>query len=60
MANRDISPCYVGATHCINTGLSLWGRRLDLDSPNPTPRFAHRILLLLYLAVVKRGLWAVP
>ena len=53
IANRDINPGYVGAMHCCKA--PLWGRRLDLDSLNLTPRFAHRLLLLLWLVVVKKG-----
>ena len=45
IANRDINPGYFGAMHCCKA--PLWGRRLDLDSLNLTPRFAHRLLLLL-------------
>ena len=51
IANRDLNPRYVGAMHFCKA--PLWGRRLDLDSLNLTPRFAHRLLLLLWLVVVK-------
>jgi hypothetical protein len=37
ISNRDINPGYVGAMHCCKA--PPWGRRLDLDSPNLTPRF---------------------
>ena len=36
------------------------GRRLDLDYLNLTPRFAHRLLLLLWLVVLKRRSQGVP
>ena len=52
ISKRDINPGYVGAMHCCKD--PLWGRPLDLDPPNLTPRFAHRLLLLLRLAVVKK------
>ena len=57
ISNRDINPCYVGAVHCCKA--PLWGSRLDLGSLNPTPRFAHWLLLLLLLVVVKEVLWGV-
>jgi len=44
-ANHDIYQAGVGAMHCYKA--PLWGRRLIIDSLNPTPRFAHRPLLLL-------------
>ena len=43
--NRNKNPGYVGAMHCCKA--PLWGRRLDLDSPNLTPRFEHRLLLVM-------------
>ena len=43
--NRDINPCYVGAVNYCKA--PQWGRRLDLDSLNLTPRFLHLHLLLL-------------
>ena len=49
---------YVGAMYCCKA--PLWGRRLDLESLNLTPRFAHRLLLLLWLVVVKKGSQGVP
>ena len=52
IANRDINLGYVGAMHCCEA--LLWGRRLDLDTLNLTPRFAHRLLLLLCPVVVKK------
>jgi len=56
ISNRDINPCYVGAMHFCKA--PLFGRRLDLGFLNPTPRFAHRALLLLRLIVVeKKGGW---
>ena len=36
IANRDINPGYFGEVHCCKA--PLWGRRLDLDSLNLTPR----------------------
>ena len=45
ISNRDMDPGYVKAMHFCKA--PLWGRRLDLDSLNLTPRFAHRPLLLL-------------
>ena len=53
ITNRDINPGCIGAVNGCKA--PLWGRRLDLDSLNPTSRFAHRPLLLLWLAVVKKG-----
>ena len=53
ITNRDINPGYVGAMHCCKA--PLWGRRLDLCYLNPTPRFAHRSLLLLWLVILKEG-----
>ena len=59
IANRDINPGYVGATHCCKA--PLWDRRLDLDYLNLTPRFARRpLLLLLRLAVVEKMPHGVP
>ena len=45
IANRDINPGCVGAMYFCK--VPLWGRRLNLDSLGLTPRFAHRLLLLL-------------
>ena len=45
ITNRDINPVYVEAVHCCKA--LLWGRRLDLDSPNLTPQCTRRPLLLL-------------
>ena len=52
ITNRDINQGYVGAMHCCKA--PLWGRRLDLGYLNLTPRFAHRLLLLLWPVAVKK------
>ena len=52
IANRDINPDYAGAVHCCKA--PLWDRRPDLGPLNLVLRFAHRPLLLLRLAVVKK------
>ena len=52
ISNRDINPGYGGAMHCCKA--PLWGRRLDRDYLNLTLRFAHRLILLLWLVVVKK------
>ena len=52
ISNRDINPGCVGTVHCCKA--PLWGRRLDIGSLNLTPRFAYRLLLQLWLVVVKK------
>ena len=52
ISNRDIIPGFVETISFCKA--PLWGGRLDLDSPNLTPRFAHRLPLLLRLVVVKK------
>ena len=49
ITNRDINPSQVGAVHLCKA--PLWFGRLDLNSLNLTPRFAHRLLLLLRLVI---------
>ena len=49
ISNRDINPDHVRAMYFCKT--RLWGRRLDISSLIPLPKFAHRPLPLLRLVV---------
>ena len=49
ISNRDMNPGYVGALHYCKA--PLWGKSLDLGYLNLTPRFTHRLLLMLWLGV---------
>ena len=58
ITNRDINPGNAGAVHSFKA--PLWSRRLELDFLYPTPRYAHRLLLLLRPVVVKKRPQGVP